>query len=351
MKSLGIMLPALLLSAISGIQAMEHVNSLYRWCMGCSEKFIPTLENLTIITIKPSTQSITEEMLDATTLALMIYHGKAPEQCFIEIQDEIYTVHRGISIGSENSLVFIYSRGLAHPIHPSIYPYSARHGACLFAARSKIKGGIINNAPVITFDYPDERHSFGQEIDIACLQLVYHSIITLNPHARIVIVGDCRGAKVALELATQKPANLAALILETPFFEQKHVVQAISQNLGLIGKIPGISTIIDGAMRFYFADFDPSQDDLMNHIHHIDKNLPIFIGHRVGDIFIPDKPLNEFENIMAGIGNTHIHVHRAADNYAFHSRIFLETSTKKAIHLFLKKHNLPYEPVIANSQP
>ena len=160
-----------------------------------------------------------------------------PSTCKLLINktDKKVIVRKGIAIKPhEHDTVFICSRGYAKrdAVLANDDLELVKKGGGAIAAHMLFKNNIIDDAPCITFDYPDDRahFNFGQEIDVACLQAVWDATIAAHPNVRIVGIGDCRGAKALLSFATRHPKNLVALVLISPFVTTRDMIEQLAKN-------------------------------------------------------------------------------------------------------------------------
>lgn len=252
----------------------------------------------------------------------------------VNIHHKQYIAQDGVSISKNDSTVFIFSRGI------EMRPCAAR-AALLYEQHC-----IPANCPVIGFDYDDspKHFSFGQDEDIALLTEIYEAVLQQNPSAQIIIVGNCNGAKVALELAAQKPKNLKALVLLTPFISAPPVFKRIAQSYLL-----GATTLI----RQFFISvtaYDPKKDDLTTRLNQIDRRIPIFIGQRMDDKIVPDSQAEAIAHLFVKQGNP-VDGLIVYDPSKSHNNLIYNQTIQYRINRFLKKHHLPYNAYALSNAP
>jgi dienelactone hydrolase len=266
--------------------------------------------------------------------------NEVPYRAHIEINDQLYTIFRGIHINSRDNIVFIFSRGYAKTNIPGTNDNFIQRGACATAAYTQFKDGIVVNAPIISFDYDDGRDgfSFGQTNAINALQTVYDAVLEKNPSANIVLIGDCHGAKVALEIAVRHPKNLKALILMAPFISAHDLTNMIADNY--LSYLPFSRTLLHQFFKFYFSQYNEKKDLLEKRLRHISSDLPIFIAHRASDTLISMETIQKLEAILKKTGNTKLHLLVVKDSTYPHSKLTGNKEVQAGIHAFLRQYGL-----------
>ena len=246
----------------------------------------------------------------------------------ITIHTKQYRAQEGVVISKNDSTVFIFARGF----EPR--PCAAR------AAHLYENHVIPTNCPVIGFDFDDSRKqfSFGQDTDIALLKAIYERILEQNPSAQIIIIGNCNGAKVAMELAAQKPKQLKALILLTPFISARSLFKRMTQYYVLGAPF---SARLAQSLFSAFTAYDPKKDDLLTRLNQINKQLPIFIGQRMYDSLVPDEEVEELASLFKKQGNP-LDGLIVYDPSKSHNHLTFNKKIPYRINRFLKQHNLPH---------
>jgi len=324
-----------------------------------TKQFSPNLQTLNILTFIPASKS-TMHIDDSKHIPLhklvsMIQNNTIPSICKLRINktNQQVLVHKGIAIDAQHDTVFICSRGYAKRdtmrTHDELE--LVKRGGGAIAAHVLFKNNLIDNAPCITFDYPDDRvyFNFGQEIDIACLQKVWDSTIAAHPQVRIVGVGDCRGAKALLALATRHPKNLVALVLISPFVTTKDMIQQLAKNY--LTWLPKSDKLLHAFFKCYFPSYDALQDTLLRQVHLIDPALPIFIGQRKNDYLASDRSIHMLVDRLRAAGNNNIHLCMVSDNKATHSRIAPIVKLQQEVNQFLADYQLPHNELLAQKIP
>jgi pimeloyl-ACP methyl ester carboxylesterase len=324
-----------------------------------AKPFEPTHENLNLYTFAPA-QDITDHDLNtAIDIHGFVDHfcnNKKPDNAQLIITDhannpkKITTVQRGIPGNLDHEIIFVSSRGYAKrdvPI-PGDYLELIKNGGCALSGHMLIKDNIVTDAPCITFDYPDQRNyfSFGQDTDIHCLHTVWEQVTAQYPNANIIGIGDCRGGKTFLELATTRPPNLKALILLSPFVSAWDMSNQLAKNY--LGWLPKSGTILHEFFNLYFPNFRPEKDNLMSKVQTIAPDLPIFIGYRHNDYLASLESMHELMRILHTQGNNHIYFVTVSDNHATHSRITPIPELQWAVNAFLARYALPHHKELAD---
>lgn len=303
-------------------------------------KFKPTIQNINTLTFRPGHENYPDEITEISSLVTAIYEKKTPSKIYMVINDNPHTVYHGIRITKDDPFVFIFVRGYAKTTLPGTNDDFIKQGGCAKAGWIQLKDRIVpHHVPLITFDIPDDQKnfSFGGPKEVNCLSLVYKKVLHKNPDAKIVLMGDCRGAKVALEWATQNPRNLHALLLLAPFVSAQDLTNQIADNH--VSFLPYHRQILSAFFRTYFPSYDPSQDDLFNRINRISSEIPIFIGHRTQDTLIPNENIAKLNRLLAKNGNT-IHLVTTSDTSKPHSLMTHVPEIQLGVQDFIREHVL-----------
>lgn len=264
--------------------------------------------------------------------------NKVPLQTLLEINNNYFMVYRDIELYPKDQFVFIYSRGYAKSVEPGTNGDFIQRGACAKGAYVQIRDHIVPpHYPLISFDYDDDRDgfAFGQEQEIAQLETIYKSVLLKNPNAQIILIGDCRGGKVALELATRQPKNLNALILMAPFISGRDITNNLAKHH--LGYLPMREAILHYFFKFYFKQYDESKNDLIARLHHIDPQLPIFIGHRINDQLVSTETIKLLAKTLDHNGNS-VQLCITHDQSEPHSKLTNITGVQQGIRSFLGQY-------------
>ena len=313
-----------------------------------TEQSFAHLHALNTLTMRPATAC----QYKIATLDQCVYyinaHNEVPFRMHLEINDSLYTIYRGIFITSSDPIIFIVSRGYAKTNIPGMNENFIQRGACATEAYRQIYYNIVNNAPLVCFDYDDSRNgfSFGQTDEIETLYAVYTAVLAKNPATIIILIGDCRGAKVALELATQNPKNLGALILLAPFISAKDLTHMIADNH--LPYLPFSRILLHHFFKLYFPNYDEKKETLETRLSLISPTIPIFIAHRKSDNLVSTVTINRLAELLQKENNTMRELHIIDDTTYEHSRLPTNSTVQTAINAFLKKHGFPYNPILCD---
>lgn len=306
----------------------------------------PTIQNIhrvNALTIRKLSQRPTRLAISSIEeLVRAIYLDNAvPKYTLLSINGSYFMVYRGIELYDTDRTVFIFSRGYAKTTEPGTNDDFIQRGAAAKAAHIQFKDGIIpDTCPLICFDYDDGRYgfAFGQQQEIATLQSVYDAVLKKVPHINILLMGDCRGAKVALEIAVKRPKNLGALFLFAPFISGRDLTNNIaSQHLGYL---PLHKEILHRFFKVYFTNYRQSLDTLAHRLHRIDPHIPIFIGHRTHDELISNESIQNLIKKLESSGNQHIHLVTTEDQSEPHSKLTEIPEIIDGIEQFIAYHEL-----------
>ncbi len=284
------------------------------------------------IDAKPNGSKVTSI---AELVRTIFHYNKVPNKTVMHINGHYYMVHSEIEISKKDPVVCIFSRGYAKTTKPGTNDNFIQRGAAAKAAHVQYLDRIIPpHLPLISFDYDDSKagFAFGQNGEIETLKTIYHAVLYSNPQAHIILMGDCRGAKVALELATQHPPNLKALILMAPFISGRELTNNIAHhNL----KIPFGKHILHTFFRLYFSSYRPDHDNLVNRLHTISKDLPIYIAHRRNDQLVSMETINTLIKTFKKSGNKNVSIHISEDASEPHSKLTGIPEIQKGIREFI----------------
>lgn len=269
-------------------------------------------------------------------------NNEVPFRAHLEINDQLFTVYRGVRITPHDTTVFIFSRGYAKTNIPGTNDNFIQRGACAVAAYIQLRDHIVTNAPIISFDYDDSKDgfSFGQTNEINALNFVYDAILEKNPTASIVVIGDCRGGKVALELAIKNPKNLKALILMAPFISARDLTNMIADHY--IAYLPLSRTLLHQFFKFYFPQYNEQEDTLAKRLQYVPAHLPIFIAHREQDTLVSMQTIKRLTRALKKTGNKNVRLLIIQDTTYLHSMLTGNHTVQYGINTFLKELGLPY---------
>lgn len=275
-------------------------------------------------------------------LVRSIYIDNAvPKRTLLSINDQLFMVYRGIELYENDRSVFIFSRGYAKTTEPGTNDDFIQRGAAAKAAHIQFKDGIVpEDSPLICFDFNDDRYgfAFGQQREIDILQRVYHAVLERNSDIDITLIGDCRGAKVALEVATKRPKNLQALILMAPFVSGRDLTNNIAMHH--LSYLPLHKELLHHFFKAYFTNYHQSLDTLAQRLHRIDPRIPIFIGHRTHDELISNESILALIEKLESSGNEHVHLVTTEDQSEPHSKLTEIPEIRDGIAQFIQEYQL-----------
>lgn len=350
-----------IITAVSIGISTAGIYGFYRW-LRTEETFQPTIDTLNTLTFKPTVQVCPldnqqqEPLIPSMSidqLVIKINKNKTPQQALIPVPNQKMSdakrilVQKGITTTLQDPIVFIFSRGYARTNTPGTNDNMLQIGGCAMAAYMPIQDNIINDAPCITFDYPDRRRcfNFGQNKDVQCLKLIHEHALKQNPHAHIILVGDCRGAKTILNFATQKPKNIKALVLLSPFFSAHQLTEQVAQNY--LPWLPYSSGFLHNFFKLWFPSYNPDTDKLFAaNITNISQEIPLFIAHRNRDTLVSTEQVTHFIATLHKSKHKNIHLVTTDDTTARHSRLTPVKTVQQEVNRFLKTYNLPHNPAL-----
>ena len=358
---------AIIAAASVGI-SIAGLYGFYRW-LHSEEKFTPTVDNLNAFTFKSVAEADTLiPSMHIDRIVATINKNKSPDQVMTHISsqnaapektvliqnavpEKTILIQKGVTTTKEDPVVFIFSRGYARTNTPGTNDNMIQNGGCAMAAYMLIQDHIVNQAPCITFDYPDRRRcfNFGQKKDTRCLQYMYDCALNNNPNAHIVLVGDCRGAKAILNFAAQRPKNIKALVLFSPFFSAKQLTDQIARNY--LSWFPGASGVLHGFFKSWFPSYNTHEDQtFLTKVTHIAPDVPIFIAHRTHDTLVSTEQVNNFIDQLHTTDHHNIHLVMTDDMSARHSRLTPLKAIQQEVNRFFSQYELPHNPALLRDE-
>jgi predicted esterase len=317
-------------------------------CSAIAKNYEPTFHSLCPFTIIPSAYPTRYTAINNYRLNEFIqklHTESVPDRAYVCADKKPYIttlVRRDIPSPQEASTLLIFSRGYAKK-SSSLYEMP-RIGGGLYNAHQYVCGGAIF-MPCVTFDYPDDAKyfNFGQDIDQACLEVMYAQVKQVNPTAELILFGDCRGAHSVLRFLTKHPEASDTIILASPLVSARDLIERISSSyLWMLGGFG--PNVLKNFMGWYFPNYNPHKDDLEQHLHLI-KGKRIFIGHRLGDKVISDNSVYRLARALRE--NNEVYLFLTHDNKHPHSRLYDCPPFSRALNAFYARYNLPYDPLKA----
>ncbi len=295
---------------------------------------------LTIRMVENPPQGIMVSSIEQLVRTIYL-HKAVPQHTLLSINGRYFIVHRGLELHNQDKKVFIFSRGYAKTTQPGTNDDFIQRGAGAKAAFIQLQDNIVpHDYPLVSFDYDDSRNgfAFGQQKEINTLQAVYEAVLHKNPDIDIILIGDCRGGKVALEVATHKPKNLQALILMAPFLSGRD----ITNNLAMqhLKYLPGNKQILHLFFKTYFKAYKDGQDNLAQRLSLIDHELPIYIAHRANDELISINTIHTIVSNLRQTGNKNVHLLVTDDDSEPHSKLTGIPEIQDGIAQFMHKYDI-----------
>jgi len=295
---------------------------------------------LTIRMVENPPQGIRVSTIEQLVRTIYL-HKAVPQHTLLSINGRYFIVHRGLELHNQDKKVFIFSRGYAKTTQPGTNDDFIQRGAAAKAAFIQLQDSIVPyDYPLVSFDYDDGRKgfAFGQQKEINTLQTVYEAVLHKNPNIDIILIGDCRGGKVALEVATHKPKNLQALILMAPFISGRDITNNIAtQHLKYM---PGNKHILHLFFKTYFKTYKDKHDNLAQRLSHIDPELPIYIAHRANDELISIDTINTIVSSLRQSGNKNVHLLITDDDSESHSKLTGIPEIQDGIAQFMHRYDI-----------
>lgn len=314
--------------------------------------FHPTIENRNTVTLRAH-ESMHLEPQELHTLVKKIKKNKLPEQSLTYINQTPYLVHKGVALQPEDDIVFLFVRGYAKKDGPSITIKKQMYdlhktGGGLQGAFIQCHDGIVPHSyPIIGFDLPDDQKNFafGGPKEIQSLQCIYDEICNQHNSAHIVLIGDCRGGKVALDWLTTQPKRIKAVIVMAPFMSGKELSDTLAENhlsswppFSYFDKQWSRTFLYEWFFKNYYPSYNAQYDTLYDRLASINPSIPILITYRKKDALVKEEVIEKISDILQkdhslSLAYTH-------DTQAPHSKMTNLPEIKKAVHQFYKDHTI-----------
>lgn len=331
----------------SGVYTTLHTKSCFdltqeerhtfRSWLNTPTPYQPTLERMRVATLIKEQKTNTPSFTMPELMQYTYQHKKIPSCTYINYHDPAHVIRVQSGITIKNApLIVLFSRGYAKRVRPGSEDF-IQSGGGVSSAYLLIRDNIIDDIPIITFDYPDEPayFNFGQKTDLACLAYIYKQIRIYNKDARILLIGDCRGAKAALEFACGNPSNLAGLILFSPFFSAYKLTQQLTKHY--LGNIPGGFFVLHNFFKTYFPHFNHHERNILELLPQL-HNIPIFVGHRHNDTLVSNDDMYQFVAALKDTHHDNVTFFELYNNDVPHSRLTPHDTVQKAVKKFLHDH-------------
>lgn len=244
---------------------------------------------------------------------------------------------------NKSDICYLFSHGIADS-HKQAFKYAE--------SEDSQKPYIIKH-PLITFDYPDvsssifrinrTQTSLGQENEVNRLAHAYFSTLAATPQS--VLVGVSRGASTLVNfMGIHKPANVAALILESPFDCVESILDSLIHETKL-SWIPGIKKNGNAVMSFVFCKYKANGIRPIDHASFIKSDLPILIVCSAQDKLVPVWSSINLYKILRDSGhmNTYLLVLPAGQHAKLINNQIYGPLYQQVTHAFYKKFNLPHD--------
>lgn len=248
---------------------------------------------------------------------------------------------------TSDNVVYFFSHGLA----------DNHNQALRYLPSVSSKFDSVINYPCTTFDYPDVSYSFlrinrketslAQNNEIEKLATAFEQ--TIPTHQDVVLMGISRGASTILNfMALNNPANVKALVLESPYDCMESVITDKINRLG-IAWLPAIQCMSLALTRFVFSKYTQNGIRPADIVHKIRHNLPILIICSQQDQLVPVSSSMNLYTILKNSGHEHVYVLKLPEGK--HAKLFNSLQYglqyKQVTHAFYKKYGLPHDEKLA----
>jgi predicted esterase len=263
-----------------------------------------------------------------------------------------FTVHQ-TSTQNQPNTVHLFSHGLGATQQQGITIFSRLERKTLQGLSIINKHWIIDE-PLALFDFPDakgdnkEYHrklvTLGQEADINQLAAAYQKTCTLFPAKDIILSGVSRGAATIINfVALQKPQQVKAIILESPFDKLSSIVKHLLARFH-IHWFPFSKRIAYKVSQRHFPNVRIDGIFPINVIHEMPATIPILLIHAKTDKVIPINSTRRLYIKLKEAG--HQDVYLAELSSGSHGKLLLGNDADFyhfVVHAFYKKYDLTHD--------
>lgn len=274
---------------------------------------------------------------------------KSPSATTLLINKKMFSVKNSIpKVSNPHDTIFVYCHGWVG----NFFGHKLRsNGLGTQIAHHYIKQGILHGT-VVTFDFPNDNpkeFNLAQENDMNCVQLVIQEVLNVNPHARIVLVGDSRGAATILNLITHSSDdtinNIAGVIIECPPISLARVAQDFVWN------IPYASGAAHALLQCCLPAYKPGdQIKTVFNGKPFPKEIPILIGRVSCDWHTSAQSIQEIADHIKKGGNRNVYLYthtpttRETWTKCWHAQMARVPGYRHAVNEFCRQFDLHAQP-------
>lgn len=186
--------------------------------------------------------------------------------------------------------------------------------------------------------FDQTKTALGQKPHIEIINHNYN-LLKAESSLPVVIYGVSRGAAAIVNfMGIERPSNVAALILESPFAHIHDVFRHVVPCASLLPK--------DFILRSLYPSYNPNGEQPINYINTIHSDIPIALICSKKDKFVPYKSTKKLYNKLIESGKKNVHL-LVLENGA-RADLINQAEYLYFIHAFFKKYNLPYNEHFAS---
>lgn len=197
-----------------------------------------------------------------------------------------------------------------------------------------------------TMDYHKKQVNLGQHKDLERLHGVYNKTITtpeLEDHD-IVLTGLSRGSSTILNyVATYKPEQVKAVVVESPFDHLKSVAKHLLQQYCL-NWIPFARNLSLKLAEKHFPSLNCNGIFPINVVRNISKDLPILLVHSQRDQVVPVNSSRKIYKTLREAGHNKVHLLELA--VGNHGKLITGPEGRiyhNVVHAFYQHYGLPHD--------
>lgn len=288
-------------------------------------------------------------------------------------KDALVHVHSGMPVTQDSQTIFIYSPGwLVGPRGKTVrsdgfnkdITVDLSGGVGAYLVYRYMRFGILSGTTV-TFDYPTDALAHingGQTPDVEILRRVYDAVVSYNPKARIVLVGDCKGGTTILNLISHPEygkglEQICAVLVESPPLSLTHIGDTIAaQWLWWLPYSKELLQKFFGWAAPAVQEFDKEHSIIKAPHAHVPQNIPIFLGCITPDDIASATDIRNIAQHIQMAGNSHVFLFSTpawvqdATGKKFklmHARLGKLPAYQEAANAFFARYGFPHDAVLA----
>lgn len=204
------------------------------------------------------------------------------------------------------------------------------------------KNGLIH-CPCVTFYMPTSYRitfNFGQELDQTYFDIFYKEVVSKNPDAEIILMGNCHGATLITNYITNQTYNgslkpIKAVVIESPSLSLEAMVEQTAQH-----DLPyGLQWMLSPLFRCLFTKYKWDMPTLLDKKIVLPDHLAVLIGFLNKDEAVNPEITLKIVNKLQEVSQNVDYFKSKRDDLT-HGFLGKDLDYQKKVCAFLKKYKL-----------